>query len=353
MPLLYAGGFISCIATTPLWQKSSNSDSASFLQPLIESIQNATTWLVSNEIVLYAGGGVLAFAGVLFFMLKPGSSSVGDILSSEAKVSNKPDAYREKIEETGVKLDGELTDISGFLESFISSNDRYADLLTKTNKALPKIQNPQQLKQIIRGLVAENQKFSDKTHELQENLENSKSQIEELRSDLSKAQEENMRDPLTGLGNRRMFDSLLLKEIEKSEKERSPLTLVMTDIDHFKKFNDNYGHQIGDEVLKVFGNIMESNTKGRDTVARYGGEEFGIILPETDSSSAFKVIEKMRQKLEVKKLKNSQTGETISRVTASFGIAQFRRGETREQLIERADDKLYDSKRKGRNQTSV
>jgi diguanylate cyclase len=132
-------------------------------------------------------------------------------------------------------------------------------------------------------------------------------------------------------------------------KSGDPMSLLMTDIDHFKKFNDTFGHLTGDQVLRLVGVAVKQNVKGQDIAARYGGEEFAIILPNTALRAALTVADHVRRAVMTKELMKRSTGEHLGRVTISVGVATLRRGESAQALIERADGCLYAAKRCGRN----
>jgi diguanylate cyclase len=188
---------------------------------------------------------------------------------------------------------------------------------------------------------------------LKKSLEQSKSQIDKLRSHLAEAQEVSMRDPLTSLSNRRRFDDSLARELADSRQQGTTLCLVLADIDNFKKVNDLFGHIIGDEILKMFSRVLQDNVCARDTVARYGGEEFAIILPETEVERARQITERMRSQLEGMQLALNASGRQIGKITASFGIAELSLGDDVGTLVQRADEKLYQAKLAGRNRVAV
>ena len=127
------------------------------------------------------------------------------------------------------------------------------------------------------------------------------------------------------------------------------MTLLLCDIDHFKKFNDTWGHQTGDQVLRLVASCLAENVKGRDTAARYGGEEFGVLLRGTGLEAAAKVAEQIRQTVETKKLVKKSTGDILGNITISIGVAQFAPGDTIEAVVRRADACLYGAKQNGRN----
>ena len=155
-------------------------------------------------------------------------------------------------------------------------------------------------------------------------------------------------DALTGLSNRGVFNLEIHREFDRARRYARDLTLVMLDIDHFKKFNDTYGHQAGDLVLKELGQIALTNSRSNDTATRYGGEEFAIILPETSLENAVIQAERLRVAVAEHKF---QAGENILKVTVSVGLAMLDPSVTRaEELIEAADRALYKAKDSGRNQ---
>ncbi len=151
-------------------------------------------------------------------------------------------------------------------------------------------------------------------------------------------------DALTGLANRRYFLERLAAMMSLAQRHRTPLSLIMADLDHFKTVNDIYGHAGGDQVLNGFGALLRECTRKEDLAARFGGEEFIVVLPLTDLCGARRVAEKIRLGLEAMKW-----AEIKHKVTASFGISQFLPGDAPESFIERADKALYQAKRAGRN----
>ncbi len=151
-----------------------------------------------------------------------------------------------------------------------------------------------------------------------------------------------LKDFLTGLFNRRYFDEILRWEIEFSKRYKHPLSIILFDIDDFKCINDKYGHQFGDQVLKVIAELTKKHIRSSDVPARYGGEEFIILLPETDLKGAVKVAEKLRHIIETSPIDGVK-------ITASFGVTELLDGDTLDSLIERADKALYQAKRQGKN----
>ena len=154
-------------------------------------------------------------------------------------------------------------------------------------------------------------------------------------------------DSLTKAYNRLKFDEIIESEINRSKRYDQMLSLIAFDIDHFKTVNDNYGHLFGDYVLKTIVNLTKDNIRGVDYLARWGGEEFMIILPETGMERAEALAQRIKEEIENYKFK-----KTV-KVTVSFGVAQFKKDDSENTLIKRADDALYKAKNKGRNRVEI
>ncbi len=185
---------------------------------------------------------------------------------------------------------------------------------------------------------------------LEEKLEKIKEHLN-LKRYYEKHQEELQRkvyiDDLTQIYNRTYFEERFAKEISRYQREKTPLSLVFMDIDKFKDLNDNYGHQVGDEVLKELTSLLSDNIRQIDTFARWGGEEFAIIQPNTLLENSKKVAEHLR-----KIIKNHTFCDDLT-VTCSFGVATFKDTDTQEDLMKRADEALYRAKNAGRDRVET
>ncbi|MBB6479221.1 GGDEF domain-containing protein [Spirochaeta isovalerica] len=180
---------------------------------------------------------------------------------------------------------------------------------------------------------------------------NLKKQLNDFKEKFSKAKKGLMdlayNDDLTGLYNRRYFDRMLDTEWRRARRYDRPLTLIMADIDHFKNFNDKYGHQKGDSVLRTVATILKENCRSSDMVCRYGGEEMAVILPEQQEDQGFGTAEKLRRAV----MQHAEEIEGV-RITLSFGVATTDGlMKTVEDLIKKSDTALYEAKKNGRNRT--
>ena len=150
-------------------------------------------------------------------------------------------------------------------------------------------------------------------------------------------------DMLTGLTNRMQFEKVFREEIERSRRYEHPLSLIMIDIDHFKVINDQYGHDTGDEVLTRFARRLGENVRSSDTLARWGGEEFMLLIPETDDAQACIMANKLRRVIRETEFPD------VGRVTCSLGVTRVEPGQTPQQAIQQADQRLYRAKELGRD----
>lgn len=165
-------------------------------------------------------------------------------------------------------------------------------------------------------------------------------------------QQQSIRDPLTGLFNRRFVEETLIRELRRAHRANSTVCVLMLDIDHFKQFNDRYGHAAGDVVLREFGTLLGDNIRGADVASRYGGEEFMVLLPDTSfdggRGKAEKILERTRA------LRLTFNGMDVGIVTASVGVAVYPGdGEHVEDVVGAADRALYAAKQGGRDRVVV
>ena len=163
---------------------------------------------------------------------------------------------------------------------------------------------------------------------------------------------QSIRDPLTGLFNRRFMEESLELEVRRAARNQRPLGVIMLDLDHFKHFNDTFGHEAGDTLLRELGSLLQNNIRGEDIACRYGGEEFTLILPEGSLEITQQRADFLREA--VKRLEVQHRNQPLGRITVSMGVAIFpEHGRTGEALLQAADAALYRSKDAGRDRVTT
>jgi diguanylate cyclase len=257
--------------------------------------------------------------------------------------------FGEKIDNVGARVMGEIEQVMAMIDAAAGSASTYSESLSNVSNELSTTKDRDGLRSIVEGLVATANEMKQNNEALEQRLSASREEINQLQEHLAVVRTESLTDPLTGLSNRKHFDERLSLAIEEAAERSEALSLIMTDIDHFKAFNDTWGHLTGDQVLRLVAMSLKQNVKGQDTAARYGGEEFGVILPNTVLRAALTVADHVRRAVMSKELMKRSTGQNLGRVTISLGVATLHKGDTAQTLIARADACLYAAKRNGRN----
>ncbi len=259
------------------------------------------------------------------------------------------DTAGDRIGSLSERMSMRIDSVHDAIDSAIETAADYSVSLAEAGAGLGDELDVTALRAIAGKLLGETRRMQDANTRLEQNLEASRDDIASLQRDLDEVRRESMLDPLTKIYNRKFFDEGLIKALATAEETGQPLSLVLLDIDHFKHFNDTWGHQTGDQVLRLVAMTLKSNIKGQDIAARYGGEEFVAVLPSTDLRGAVIVADNIRRAIQAKELLKRSTNEKLGRITASFGIALFRAGDTPGSFIDRADRCLYAAKHAGRN----
>ena len=255
----------------------------------------------------------------------------------------------DRIDKVGARVIGEIDDVMGLIGDALGMSAAYNASLSGATERLTKAVDREQVMKVVDSLVKTTNEMRDTTKALEDRLALSKTEISNLQQSLEAIRAESLTDPLTGLGNRKYFDRSLEAAVANAIETGEPLSLMMFDIDHFKSFNDSYGHLTGDQVLRLVGMSLKQSIKGQDITARYGGEEFAVVLPNTALRQALTVADHVRRAVMSKELKKKSTGEILGRVTISVGVSMLKEGDDIDSLIERADACLYAAKRGGRN----
>lgn len=234
-----------------------------------------------------------------------------------------------------------------------AGTEEYGKALAHFSGGLSDAESKTEIDGLISTITAETSTMEGQIQSLQKEVAETRAEMDAIRGELDRSRQEAMTDRLTGIANRRHFDVMLETLMAEAEAERTPLSLTITDIDHFKKFNDTFGHQVGDQVLKVVARALVDGVKGRDVAARYGGEEFVVILPDTAMAGASTVAEKLRSTVASRKLSRKGSQQDFGSITMSFGVTEYVFGESAEEFIARADALLYKAKEEGRNRVAV
>jgi diguanylate cyclase len=260
-----------------------------------------------------------------------------------------PIGTTEPIDKVGARVINEIDDVIVSIAGARGMTAAFGDNLREAGEELDAAGSHEQIKSVIETLMKTTREMRESNKTLEDRLEYAKIEINKLQHSLEAIKAESITDPLTGLGNRKYFDRAAANAVAQTISEGGSLSLLMFDIDHFKSFNDSYGHLTGDQVLRLVAMSLKQTIKGQDIAARYGGEEFAVVLPNTALKQALTVADHIRRAVMAKELKKKSTGEILGRVTISIGVSMLRRDDTPDSLMERADACLYAAKRNGRN----
>ena len=255
----------------------------------------------------------------------------------------------ERIETVGTRVLDEIGQVLDMIDAAAGSATSYSESLADASQQLQGTNDGATMRTIIAQLLQGAKEMEINNKKLEARLSASRQEIEELQRDLEAVRTESLTDPLTTLANRKSFDLQLGRVMAEAKQKSEPLSLLMTDVDNFKTFNDKYGHLTGDQVLRLVAISVKQNVKAGDIAARYGGEEFMVALPSTPLQHAITIADQVRNAVMTKELMKRSSGERLGRVTISIGVAALRPNDTPQSLLERADACLYAAKRNGRN----
>lgn len=276
-----------------------------------------------------------------------------DTVADELAATYLPKAkLNEQIRDAGDALTKELDAVSRAIETAQKSSEAYGQTLAGASKSLSDAANIAAVQETVDGLVVATKRVQRENKVLEKRLTESTSQVAKLREHLEQVRREATTDGLTNLANRKAFDEELERACSDARDQGQSLTLAVIDIDHFKNFNDTWGHQTGDQVIRYVASVIGRVGAPPRFAARYGGEEFALIFPRESAEIAAAVLEEIREEVSSRMLKRRSTNDDLGAITVSAGLAELRRGESAHGLMERADNALYVSKRSGRNRVS-
>jgi len=256
--------------------------------------------------------------------------------------------------ETGQRVRETIADLGQAVSEMGTAAAGYRAQLADASDAMRTGPTPSQISAMLKDLVVQTQEMSRRGAALEEVMDGAAETIDALQRVITQARAEALTDGLTGLSNRKAFDQRIARLVAEAGAEPEPelapgFCLILLDIDHFKAFNDTYGHQLGDHVLRLVARVLVDGIKGRDMAARYGGEEFAVLLPDTAAAGGRVVADALRRAVGDKDLVNRTTGERLGQITLSAGVAAYAPGQSVEEVIRAADAALYRAKCAGRD----
>jgi diguanylate cyclase len=253
--------------------------------------------------------------------------------------------------------DGAVNDVSQQLHSVMASAKQFLTMAIADNRsqmrAISDVADRSEAgvdpKLLVESLMTELAKAATRATKLETSFVKSTRELDTIRDSLNKSEENARTDALTGLPNRRALDAFFRTAQIAAMEKGEPLSTLLIDIDHFKTFNDNFGHGVGDQVLRLMAKVLRDHVREIDLPARYGGEELIAVLPGADLATCEAVAERIRCSISECRISRRSTGEILPGITVSIGVGQFQLGESMTDLIERCDRALYLAKRTGRN----
>ncbi|MEH6663534.1 MAG: GGDEF domain-containing protein [Brevundimonas sp.] len=277
----------------------------------------------------------------------PFTEDVSEMLMSEYLPRGR---LSDEIRDAGQMLNRELTNVAEVIASARSSQAEYGETLAHAGASMETPLAPEEIKRLVGELTTATSKVHCENAALEKRLEASTREVAQLRQHLEQVRRDAMTDALTNLANRKAFDEELERACAGADK--APLTLAVLDIDHFKHFNDTWGHQTGDQVLRYVASVLGRTLRSPRVAARYGGEEFAMLFPGETARMAEAVLETIREEIGSRNLRRRSTNDDLGAVTVSIGLAQRSPGDTAVDLMGRADEALYASKHAGRNRVT-
>jgi diguanylate cyclase len=258
----------------------------------------------------------------------------------------------EEIRDAGDQLNKELAAVSNAIEAAQKSNAAYGVTLEGASQGLTETTDPTQLKAMVANLSKATSKVQSENQTLEKKLADSTAEVRRLKDHLEQVRRDATTDGLTNLANRKAFDDELARACAEADAQGASLILAVLDIDHFKNFNDTWGHQTGDQVLRFVASVIGRVGALPRFAARYGGEEFAMLFPRETQRQVERTLDEIRLEVGSRMLKRRSTNEDLGAITISAGFAERRPGEALISAMERADTALYASKHAGRNRVT-
>jgi diguanylate cyclase len=297
----------------------------------------------------YASGANLEMGQIIDKMFSDRLPFTSDVLDGLRNSCLSSARTTQALDNASVQVATTLNALLEKLESAGRDAGDYGRTLSRASGELGAALSPDEIRHLVDSLSTATQTMETRTRVLEDELNRSSEQVNLLKSQLEDVRKESLTDSLTNVANRKAFDAELQAATSETHEGGETAALMMFDIDHFKTFNDTWGHQTGDQVLRLVAHCMSENVKGRDTVARFGGEEFAVILRRTTLDNATRLADQIRTYVQSRKLVKRSSGDVLGTITVSAGVARLGAGDTPASLIQRADACLYRAKNGGRN----
>jgi diguanylate cyclase len=281
---------------------------------------------------------------------EPFTDATSDMLAAEYLPRGR---LSEEIRDAGRVLDRELSSVADAISRAHKSQSAYGETLAEAGASIESVDDASGLKTLVTTLTSATRKVQEENSALEKKLETSTREVAKLREHLEQVRRDAMTDALTNLANRKAFDEHLDAACAKAEADGGALSLAIVDIDHFKRFNDTWGHQTGDQVIRYVASVLGRVARQPRMAARYGGEEFALIFPGENAGTVEAALNAIRQEIGSRALRRRSTNDELGAVTISGGFAIREPGESATALLERADNALYASKRTGRDKVTL
>jgi diguanylate cyclase len=275
------------------------------------------------------------------------SGTVLPELCYELFVQHVVNSRKKEDDQTRETLEDLIESLASGMEKAATNTRDYENTLQEGLQNLQSSSEKEDVESTIKELLQSTEASEEVHQAFEKQLGDAREEIQFLKSQLEASKEDAFKDPLTKLGNRRFFDSQLNGALIRKD---SPTSLLIIDLDHFKKINDTYGHLMGDKILQSMGVILGDYNSEEIASARYGGEEFALIMKNSPLETAAKTAETIRQKISQLQVRQKNDDSVIDSLSVSIGVAQYKDREEPENFIERADKALYAAKEGGRNQ---
>jgi diguanylate cyclase len=281
--------------------------------------------------------------------LLAGRAATGGALEQLGRQFVSAGGLTDQVDTVGWRVAGEIGQVMAAIDNTLGSASASTQDLAAIGDTLAAARDRNALLAAVEKMARAAGHLQEDRRRLESQLNASRGEIGQLRHELKTIRSASLNDPLTSLANRKSFEQSLRRTMAECGKRGEPLSLVMADIDHFKQFNDAYGYQTGDQVLRLVAIELKQAGGERDIVARYGGDEFAVILPNAALDAANTLADHVRRSIMSRDIISRSTGRNLGRFTVSFGVATMDVDNDPERLVGRADSCLYGAKRTGRN----